>query len=1266
MPNEDPHHGVSHSERTELTSTPRPKRKRRWGRRLLGVVLVLVILGGVLVVFAPKIAAPFVKNAIARTQPDGTTIGVDGLALSWTGGQHATGVRVIRPDGVTLADVDISTDKGLLSLVGGNYDLGTVTLEGEVSVDTRTPKPAPNGPTPTDKPAGAPGGRSGASVPELPASLRAKLDVRRLDVTVYEPGATTLLKVAGTGEVGTNRPATLDLTAAATRDGSPVGDATIKVSVQEWARGASDPGAAKVDADVQVTAFAAGVLDALLGQDGRLAGALGDTVDLRISAKGSLDDLAAKIHASAPRFQADADLAYKDGVLTAAAPITASIDSAGVLAWAEARDALTSAGVDVTGAPTLALTITDLRLPVPTGGFDPKTYDARRISALVKGELGRAEVRVPADLLGQEGSPRAIVGAPSTFTLDATNPSAGVRLAGSLATTIDGQDAGSVRINALASDLLTDAGAVRLGTIPRLAGTLVAQGVPTALLQPFAAASGFDLPADLGPTLELTVNADAPAPDAPTRLALTAKSAKLNAVGAFIIDGPRVSSDGPLTATLADPAQALTRLLADSGVSVAETGGVDLSIDHLSVNTEALAADPPDLANTTAHVQVRVGPIDGALAREGADPIAFRVPRSVYDATIEQNAAALTTRLGQFSLNGKRAGGAVGVALNVSPLASGQHVTGTISLAELDADTLGSLAGDEKLAGILRQLGPTFSATVRPDVVAGGATGAQLDLVGANVDLSGSATLADDGLTANARVHRIATAWLDGVTGRPGLAESALGPSAAAVVSVKTGTNASGKIGVPLDASIELTTPKMRTNAPVRVRVTDRSAEVVGGATLDWTLEPATLDALIAAGDNAKPAPVALASPVPVRLDIKRAFVPLSADETTPLGAEIDLTSTALTLRTPDGEEQQFTGLTGSVRTTDTPGQVRATLGLASADQEADTLSADLTLDHVGKPGAEPAITGTVRARRVPSGLIDAVAGTKGTAAQMLGAHANARVDLANFPLDGATVSATASSPNAELTYEGAVAGGVLTNTKPATVTLKRIEQDFGFTLAKFIPVVGGVTKNPKDQPATLSIPSLGLPIDGDLKKITLDLTADPGTGTLTLDKGLVRFIDPRAVEKGRSLGDSFQPFRVTMDGGVVRILDFVLPLGDFQLPASATYDLNAKTEDIVVQIPTGSLVGDALGGDLAPLRNILGSALNPPLRKKGAIGADNPWKLDPSWKPPAGEQKDTGDQLLEGLGGLLQDRLEKERQKKQQKEQDEKQMQDDLQPGDG
>lgn len=1239
------HHGVSPSERNELTAdTPHPRRRRR-GRRVLGVLLVLVVLLAALVVFAPKIAAPFVKGAVARTQADGTTIELDSLSLSWTGAQRAAGLRVTRPDGVKLADVDVSTDKGLLALLTGGYDLGTITVIGDVTVDARTPttKPAKAG-EPADHTTTNP---IKVSLPEIPPTFRAALDLRRLGVTVLEPDATTTLGVSGTGSIGANEPIALDLKANATRDKAPVGDAHVTVNAAAWSLGENGFDVTGLSAQVEITRFATGVLDALLGQDGRLAGALGDTLDLNVDAAGSIDAMTATVRTQAPRFHAQGAFTYDGAVLSAADPVTASIDTAGLLAWPEARDAIARAGVSVAGAPSVALTITDLRVPIPKGALDPKTYDARQLSALVKGEIGRAEVRVPADLLGQEGAARAVVAAPSTFTIDATNPGAGVRISGSLATTIDNQDAGLVRVDALAADLLTDTGALRLGTIPRLEGTLIAQRVPTALLQPFTASSGLDLPADLGPTLEVAINANAPAPDAPTRLALTAKADKLNAVGNLVVDGPRVASSGPITATLADPAPALARLLGASGVSLAETGSVDVSIDNLFVNTELLAANPPDLSGATAHVQVRVGPVDGSLAREGADPIAFRVPRSVYDATVEQNAATLTTKLGQVALNRKRASGPVDVSLNVTPLGSAQHVTGTITAAELDADVLGALAGDEKIADTLRQLGPTFNATIRPDVLAGGAAGAQLDLVGANVDLSGSASLADDGLTAGARIHRVATGWLDAFTGRPGLAESALGPSAAAVVSLKAGKDAAGKIGVPLDATIELTAPKMRTNAPIRVRVTDRAAEVVGPAALDWTLEPATLDALIASGDKSKPAPVSLAKPVPVRLDVKRAFVPLSADETKPLGAEVDLTSTALTLRTSDGTEQQFTGLTGSVRTTDTAGQMLAKLALATADQEADTLSADLTVDGVGKPGAEPAITGTVRARRVPSGLIDAIAGTKGTAAQMLGTHATARLDLANFPRDGATLAASASSPNAQLDYEGKVVKGLLTNTKPVTVTLKRIEQDFGFTLAKFVPVVGGVTKSSKDQPATLQIPTLGLPVDGDLKKIKLDLTADPGTGTLTFDKGLVRFIDPRAVEKGRSLGDSFQPFRVTMDGGVLRVLDFVLPLGDVNLPATATYDLNANTEDIVVQIPAGSLVGDALGGDLAPLKNILGSALNPPLRKKGPIGADNAWKLDPSWKAPEQEKKDTGQQLIEGLGGLLQQQLDKDKKKK-------------------
>ncbi len=1233
---------VTPPEREHLTTdagTP-PARKPRWGRRLLITGTVIVALLAALVFFAPALATPFVKDAIAGPHADGSTVEIGTLKLSWTGDQRAEGVVVTDADGDIIADVNARLDRSILDLLGNRTDLGTVTLAGKARIKQRPP-----GAESPAEPASS--GSGSVSVRQDLAAINASLKLDGLEVTVDQPaGDPIVADLTGTAALARGQKITADLRADVSRSGHA---APIDLDITDLTLdfGATPP-FTSLAATATTERASVALIDALTNQNGRLIALLGDAADATISIHRPDDTTTADITLRAPGGSIDAALVLKDDTLRASTPITAELDTARVLALPEVARSLADDGFSVDVAPRVTLEIAEFRMPVqidpdvgvPTS-FDPAALDLSRAAALVTVSLTETRLAVPGHLLGTDDPATSVRTAPGTFVLDATDPAGAVTLRGSLNADVAGSPAGSITADLRAADLLDANGRLRTGTLPRLAGRLTAADIPTALVQPFAAGTGLDLPADLGPKIRVSLVADAPATDQPARLTLTASADRLTASGTAIIDGETLTTEGPVRVEMIDPAPAITRLLTDAPATLTRTGPLDVTITDVRLNTSALTGDTPSLAGATARAVVRVGPVEGTIAREGQDAVAFGAPRTAYNARLADDALTLESSYPSLRVGAGESIGTTDIALRLESPLGARHLTGTIAMAGVDAPTLAGLFASEQAARLARDLGPTFSVSVRPDIAAGAPAAAELDVVSREIDLTARAAMAPGGLDAVARVHRVGTSGLDALTARPGLAAAALGPAVSGFVSLTAARTPEGTIGAPFDATIELTSAKLRTNAPMRVRMTNAAAELLDDAELNWTIEPELFRLLAGEGGTS------LAQTTPLRVTLTKAFVPISPDAGAPLNARAALATDAFTLVAPDGSEQRFTALAATLRTTDVPNQLALNASLRAPDAAGETLTAALTIDDAvasnGSP-ADPRITGNVSADALPTALIDAFAGTGGTASRMLGATADAKLNVQNLPRENATLDVTLEAPNATAIYRGVVRDGALVNTEPASVNLNQIKQDFGFELAKFVPILGGITKTASDQPANISIPALSIPVSGGLKNIAFDLVADPGTAAIQMERGIAGLIDPRIVQQGRRLGDSFEPFNVSMKDGVARITNFNLPIGDFVLPASATFDLNNNTEDVVVRLPAGMLLAESLGGDLGPLRDILGTALNPPLRKRGPLGANNSWKIDPSWKPPEGERQDPAEQILRGIGGLLRNQRDKDK----------------------
>src|SRR3954470_2559532 len=109
---------------------PAPKKKARWGRRILITLGVLVLLLVVLVALIPTIAGMgFVKNIVVGKVNDNLNgkLSIDSYSLSWTGGIDASGISVVDSAGQKVVDLrKVHTDLSLFDAIKGRYDLGKV------------------------------------------------------------------------------------------------------------------------------------------------------------------------------------------------------------------------------------------------------------------------------------------------------------------------------------------------------------------------------------------------------------------------------------------------------------------------------------------------------------------------------------------------------------------------------------------------------------------------------------------------------------------------------------------------------------------------------------------------------------------------------------------------------------------------------------------------------------------------------------------------------------------------------------------------------------------------------------------------------------------------------------------------------------------------------------------------------------------------------------------------------------------------------------
>ncbi|MEM1184141.1 MAG: hypothetical protein AAGI53_03975 [Planctomycetota bacterium] len=805
------------------------------------VAIVLGSLAGVVVLLA--LVAPMVAGAMApgmvadaASASIAGRVEVDRIHLGWFSAQSAENVRLFDPDGDRVASIDAKLDKGLLGVIFGGLDIGTVELSGRADIvrgeDGQTNLERAIAATSTAPADGGPTGPPGPAEPlAVPSSLRAVLDITGLNLTYEDAalreasgGAIGVVKVAdlvGNARIAPGEKLSLRLKAAlrsapdANADGT---DAAGAIAIRVSADGvvdndgvitaaSGDPKAFNgidIDADIELSEVSTALLDAFAGQQGRLVASLGPSLSLTLGAKGPSDSVETTLVVESEAFDIEGTLIIDgvDGRVRGSSPFVVNAQTARLAALAPdiietlERDQR----VQVVDWPSLVLTLRDLDVSLPLDG----TPDLRGSGAVVSLQVGPASARVPSP--ADPDVPWSVVTEPLTVELNARDLASSVSLLVQTAASVDGRDAGRLGATFDVADLLDGAGAIRTDAMPTVSGSVSATNVALGLLEPMLASTGLRLTSDIGQTITLTANA-APSPVGGQRIGFEARATNFVAKAGVDVSpgGERVSlAEGGASVELKSAAPMLTRVAGDAGVEVVSTQPFVVKLSRFDANIASLTAG--DLRNVSVQGELTVGDTTAWVRTPSTGPGERRhVTLSGVNAKLNAKTLADGLRVtmgGSAKVDNRSAGGLSGDVfasgfLDEQGAVSGgipSRINGEIALTQVGTDVLQPLVADAGLV-LAEDLGQSVDVRIRANagaVVADGTTDVVL-----TVEADRASARAE--IIANEEIIRLARSGLV-------VEHTGTGRTAARVAGLLAG----GDVRVVDAGSLRLEVPKFR------------------------------------------------------------------------------------------------------------------------------------------------------------------------------------------------------------------------------------------------------------------------------------------------------------------------------------------------------------------------------------------------------------------------------------------------------------------------
>ena len=293
-------------------------------------------------------------------------------------------------------------------------------------------------------------------------------------------------------------------------------------------------------------------------------------------------------------------------------------------------------------------------------------------------------------------------------------------------------------------------------------------------------------------------------------------------------------------------------------------------------------------------------------------------------------------------------------------------------------------------------------------------------------------------------------------------------------------------------------------------------------------------------------------------------------------------------------------------------GELTATPEKDGVRSEAITGSiAAMIADAYGHPIEHPVVTNLdLNMRRVPTALVDALAQQNGLLVDILGNEVTASVRALNLrapdeALEG-YIEVKAESPRARAEVRGQIGDQVLALSSMEVLRISEVSPALAGRFTTGLPLVSGFEKRPSDEPATVTVTNLRLPLDGNLANLSGVITIDPGIGRVFMGE---LFSSLLRLEREHAVGRGLPALRLSADAGVVSYDTFVLPLGEFRFESSGRVDLVRQQVDVTTWVPLGALTEETAGAFNTSLTSRLGGTLGGlsretmmPFRTRGSL----------------------------------------------------------------
>lgn len=404
-------------------SKPAPKKRKSGLRRIIVLLILIVLLLPVAGYFAlPPIAGAMIPGVLERAAAnkiDGS-LNVDSASFSWSGTQRITGIELADPEGNPVATVDLSMKAGLLDLVLGSRDLGTITISGNADI-TRNADGSTNLQRALgklldpDKPKDP-----DAKPASLPRNLKARLELAGFNASYTDLQTGRVARLSNitidallAPDTPFSLDATADLRASEAADPNATGEPArlaANINLTDWsdAEGRLTPEKSAADLSLSIDRVRTAILDDALQQRGLLVDLLGDTSTTTLKAALSRESAVLDFRFESPRAAVTLDGTVTDRVLRLNQPAVLELRTISPALADRAFQAVPWVGsIEKTAADGPAtITLSSLTLPL-TGaleGFDADlTVDLGAASFQASPEFARVLSLANWDVSGQVG-----------------------------------------------------------------------------------------------------------------------------------------------------------------------------------------------------------------------------------------------------------------------------------------------------------------------------------------------------------------------------------------------------------------------------------------------------------------------------------------------------------------------------------------------------------------------------------------------------------------------------------------------------------------------------------------------------------------------------------------------------------------------------------------------------------------------------------------------------------------------------------------------